>query len=158
MNVKHLVASLAAVGLAVGLTSTAAAQSAGPTGGQLKPSNHQRQGRAPVLEALTKVNLSPEEKAKVKALVKTRNDNVKTYRDAHKGDRAAVMAYMRDQQKVFMDGIKAALTPEHYTQFQQELKTILQSLRNGQPGQGQRQGQSSNQGTPPPASGKGAGN
>src|SRR5580693_5333409 len=79
------------------------AQGAGPTGGQLKPAPQRKQARQPVMEALSKVNLTPDEKTKIQALVKTRNENLKTYRDAHQGDTAALKTYAAEQQKLFLD-------------------------------------------------------
>ncbi|HLK14245.1 MAG TPA: hypothetical protein VKT78_05525 [Fimbriimonadaceae bacterium] len=115
--------------LAVGLAAVSHGQAAGPTGGKLKPGNHANRNRQPVIEALTKVNLTPEEKAKIQELVKARAENIKAFREAHPGDQPGLRAHVADQQKVFLDGIKSVLTPAQWDAFQTELKKIMEEIR-----------------------------
>ena len=135
--------------LTLSLASLSHAQAAGPTGGQLKPAPQRRQGRPPVIEALAKVNLTPEEKTKIKALVKTRNENLKTFRDAHQGDGAVLKTYAEAQQKLLMDGIKGVLNPTQWDQFQIELKKIMEEARAARKS-GAGAGQSAGAGSTPP--------
>lgn len=126
MKLTRLLNLVALAILTLGLSGLSHAQAAGPTGGQLKQAPQRRQ---PVIEALSKVNLTLEEKAKIQTLVKTRNENMKTYRDAHKGDTAAIKTYVEAQQKQFLDGIRGVLTPAQWDQFQTELKKIMEEIR-----------------------------
>lgn len=128
MTLTRSVTILAVFTLGVGFTTLAHAQAAGPTGGKLKANPH-RQSRQPIIEALAKVDLSTDEKAKVRELVKTRNESILKFRNEHQGDQAAIGAFVKDQQKLFMDGIKSTLTPEHYDRFTTELQKILEAMR-----------------------------
>ncbi|MHB8636834.1 MAG: hypothetical protein ACYC96_10230 [Fimbriimonadaceae bacterium] len=114
----------------LGLATFSRAQSAGPTGGQLTPGHRNAgRGRQPVIEALAKCDLSRDERSKIQALVKTRNQNIKTFRTAHKGDASAIRPYVQAQQKQFMDGVKGVLTSAQWDQFQVELKKIIAAMR-----------------------------
>jgi hypothetical protein len=122
--------------LAVGLVATSLGQSAGPTGGQLKPSERKAGQKHPLLDALAKLDLSPDQKVKIKDLEKIRNDDVSAFRKAHKGDMVAIKAHAEDATKTFLIGIKAVLTQAQWDQFQAELRAMRQKRGKRNPENG----------------------
>lgn len=137
MKLARLTTFVAFAFLSGGLSGLAHGQAAGPTGGQLKAAPKRPQARQPVMEAVAKVNPTQDELAKIKALAKTRSENIKAFREAHKGETQAIREYGVDQQKQFVEGIKGVLTPTQWDQFQVELKKIMEEIKAGrQNGQG----------------------
>lgn len=119
MNLKKLSILLSATVLTVLMTATAQAQNAGTTGGTITAPKAAAHARRPILEALSKLNLTADQKSKVEALVKARSENVKAFRQAHKGDRVANRENAKAAQKTFMDGLKGVLTPDQMKQLQE---------------------------------------
>lgn len=149
MKFARLTTLVALVALSIGLSCMTYGQAAGPTGGQLKAAPKRPQARQPVMEAVAKVNPTKDELTKIKALAKTRNENIKAFREAHKGDTQAIREYGNEQQKQFVEGIKGVLTPTQWDQFQVELKKIMDEIKAS------RQNRQGSQPSPPPAPPKG---
>ncbi len=132
MDIKWITKLVVFAIFAIGITSIASAQGAGPTGGGLTPGKSARQGQKhPLLDALSKLDLTPDQKTKLRALETARNDDVKAFRKAHKGDTAAIREHAAEATKTFLTGIKGVLTPAQWEQFQQALKDMRKAGNKG---------------------------
>ncbi len=130
---KKLISTLAIVGATLSLAAMSFGQAAGPQGagqqgaGQQKgKAGNQRQGGGGAMrgakmmeEMFAKLNLSAEQKTKIKALVEKRQEKMKALRAEVKAgaDRTQIRAKFKPIMEEFQSGLKTILTKEQFTKL-----------------------------------------
>ena len=133
---KKFIASIVILGAAFSFASSAFAQSAGTTSGagtttaqvQTKRPNQQ----AILWSVLTKLQVTEDQKTKIKELVKANQKEVSELRKSVKAGtttKADAQAKQKETRKAFLASVKAVLTPDQAKQFDALLKEETKKAR-----------------------------
>lgn len=153
---KKIYSLLAIGGLALSLSAISFGQDAGPQGGQLGAQKRQG-GRMHgggkhmaklQAEVLAKLNLTADQKAKIEALNKNTQTEVKTIvTEGQGGDRQEIGKKIREVQKNHRESLNKILTPAQQAKFKELMMAKMKELRAKREKDGKGR-----QGAPPPPS------
>lgn len=111
--------------LAVGVTAISAAQSSGVAGSQPVQSTAAPKPKHALVAALESVTgLTANQKTQIKGMLKQRAADNKAFRQANKGNKAALKAHSKQETQAFMTSLKTVLTPSQFHQFEANLKAL----------------------------------
>lgn len=154
INTKMFVAALAAVALVAGSFAQGAgpkggAVGGGAQGGQRGPGGGARRGGLMKMdeEVLATLNLTNDQKSRIKALKMKVGADMKAAMQKNQGDREAMKTAFKAAGKSYKEGLSRILSPAQEKQYHAAMKARMAEFRKNHPGGAAGKGK----GTPPPS-------